>query len=150
MAYFPMFVNIENKKAYVIGGGRVAQRKAKALMKFGADVTVIAREVKCKFECRVIEDIYKEEYIADAFIVAAATDDRNVNKKISGFCRKNGIFVNVADSREESTFIFGANIIDENIVIGVSTSGENPSLAKNIRDNIREYYDRDKNRNQKK
>ncbi len=150
MAYFPMFINIENKKAYVIGGGRVALRKAEVLMKFGADVTVIAKEIKHRFDCRVIEDIYREEYIKDAFIVVAATDDRNVNKEISRYCRENGIYVNTADSRDESTFIFGANAVDDNIVISVSTSGEDPSLAKKIRDDIQVYYDRDKNRNKKK
>lgn len=150
MAYFPMFVNIANKKAYVIGGGAVAKRKANVLMEFGADVTIIARELKFKFNCSVIEDTYKDEYIADAFIVVAATDDRNVNRQISQYCIRNGIYVNVADSREESTFIFGANAVDENIVIGVSTSGESPSLAKKIRDRIQECYDRDKNRNTKK
>ena len=150
MAYFPMFINIENKKAYVIGGGKVALRKAEVLMKFGADVTVIAKEIKYRFDCRVIEDIYREEYIKDAFIVAAATDDRNVNKEISRYCRENGIYVNIADSRDESAFIFGANAVDDNIVISVSTSGEDPSLAKKIRDDIQVYYDRDKNRNKKK
>ncbi len=150
MAYFPMFVNIENKRVYVIGGGSVAERKAKALMDFGADVTVIAEKIKGKFDCAVIEDKYRDEYIADAFMVIAATDDRAVNKSISQYCRKNGIYVNTADSRSESTFTFGAIMRDENIVIGVSTSGENPSLAKKLRDDIRREYDGNKNRNEKK
>ena len=131
MAYFPMFVNIENKKAYVIGGGAVAKRKADVLVKFGADVTIIAREIKFSSEHNVIKDIYKDEYIADAFIVVAATDDRNVNRHISQYCIKNGIYVNVADSKADSTFIFGANAVDENIVISVSTSGEVLPLPKN-------------------
>ena len=150
MAYFPMFVNIENKKVYVIGGGKVAKRKADALLRFGADVTVIAKEVKYKFHCKVMEDAYRDELIADAFMVVAATDDRDVNKKISKFCAKNNIYVNVADSRDESTFIFGASAVDGNRVISVSTSGEDPALAKKLRNEIREHYDRNKDRNEKK
>ncbi len=150
MAYFPMFVNIENKKVYVIGGGKVAKRKVKVLKDFGADVTIVAKETRFKFDCNVIIDEYRHDHIKDAFMVVAATDDREVNKNISEYCKNKGIYVNVADSKDESTFIFGAVMIDDDNVIGVSTSGKDPSLAKEIRDNIGRAYDRDKNRNQKK
>ncbi len=45
MAYFPMFVQLKNKKCLVIGGGRIALRKIEVLKDFEADVTVIAPEM---------------------------------------------------------------------------------------------------------
>ena len=42
MAYFPLFINIKNKPCLVAGGGKVAMRKARVLLDFGAQVFVIA------------------------------------------------------------------------------------------------------------
>ena len=39
--YYPMFLNISGRKCVIIGGGQVALRKIKDLLKHGADIEVI-------------------------------------------------------------------------------------------------------------
>ena len=68
MAYFPVNINIENKKCFVIGGGTVAKRKANMLLDFGADVTVVAEELKQDFEgCKVLKKPFEYDDIKSAF-----------------------------------------------------------------------------------
>lgn len=140
MAYFPMFVSLENKKCVIIGGGKVAARKAETLVKFGADVTVIAPEIKFDFKgCKLIKRGFRESDIEGSFIVVAATDKRDVNEKIAQICNKKNINVNVADKGSDGSFIFGATIKNNNLVIGINSGENNPALSKNIKENISEY-----------
>ena len=82
MAYFPMFVQLKNKKCLVIGGGKVALRKVQVLKDFEADVTVIAPEmieqIRQIDKIRRIFRTFKEEDFKEADLVVAATDDQNV------------------------------------------------------------------------
>ena len=96
--YFPMFINIADKKILVAGGGTIALRRIRTLLKFGADIHVIAPELceeltqleeegKIKAEHRE----YRTGDIRGAQIVLAATDDHEVNRKIWEECRAAGI-----------------------------------------------------------
>ena len=138
MAYFPMFIDLKDKKCSVAGGGKVALRKVESLLKFEGAVEVIAPRicdeilaygdrVKIRKKEAVPED-FKE-----SFLVIAATDNRNVNHSISSFCREHHIFVNVIDSREECSFVFPATVKREDISVGVTTSGASPVLSSTIR-----------------
>ena len=55
MAYFPLFVSLEGKRCLVVGGGKVAFRKAKAMAEYGAEVVVVAE----KF-CEEMLELLKE------------------------------------------------------------------------------------------
>ncbi len=143
MAYFPMFVDIENKKCVVIGGGNVAKRKAETLLKFGANVTVIAPEIKCEFKgCNVIKRKFNKNDVDGAFMVVAAANDRNANKEAAEICRSRGIYVNAADSSDESSFIFGALIKKDNMVIAVNSGENNPAKSKRVKEDIMELLDK--------
>lgn len=63
MAYFPVFINIENFKAVVIGAGKIAARRINVLKNFGADITVIAKEVKAEISGVniIIKEFNKED-----------------------------------------------------------------------------------------
>ena len=140
--YFPMFMNIKNKNIVVIGGGSVAKRKTDTLLSFGANVVVIAAEVKEKFDCVVINREYKPSDLDEAFIVIASTNNREVNKAIADYCHIKKIYVNVVDSLEDSSFIFGATIQKEEFTIAVGTNGKNPKKAKSIKKDILNYLDK--------
>ena len=45
MAYFPFYIDIENKKILVVGGGTVALRKIEKLTPFSPDITVVAPKI---------------------------------------------------------------------------------------------------------
>ena len=62
--YFPIFIPFENKKVLIYGGGKIAVRRVKTLLEFGADITVIAPTVEEELKCekRIVwkKDSYKE------------------------------------------------------------------------------------------
>ena len=113
MGYFPFFINLTGKICVVIGDGKVAERKAASLRMFDGEVSVYAKGE------------WNEQVLSQAFLVVAATDQREVNRQIALFCREKGIFVNVADSKEESTVLFPAVIRQGPVSIGISTGGFN-------------------------
>lgn len=139
--YFPMFVSLEHKKCVVIGGGRIAVRRVQTLLNFCKDITVISPEL-----CLEMEMLAKEQKITyccrnyqpgdgkDAFILVAATNDRDVNRQAGAEAKTSGAFVSVADCKEECNFLFPGIAMEEEsgAVIGVCASGKNHALAKEL------------------
>lgn len=139
MAYFPMFVSLERQPCLVVGGGRVAARKCRGLLDFGADVTMVAETFAPGLEAdgrvQKLRRGFRDADITacDWTLVIAATDNRAVNGRIAAVCRSRGIPVNVADRQEECTFYFPAYCMTENIVAGISSSGVSPALSAALR-----------------
>ncbi|MDF2944293.1 MAG: siroheme synthase, N-terminal domain [Herbinix sp.] len=161
MAYFPFYIEITNKICVVIGGGRIAHRKIEILAEFGTIIIVIAP--------RICEDIYMlqktyaekdidgkqhiilrnrefiDEDILEADFVVAATDNAVLNSHISTLCKINNKLVNVVDVKEECSFIFPSIIKKEDLVVAISTGGNNPSIAAKMKQDIEaiipDYYE---------
>ena len=138
MAYFPFFVDLEGKHGLIVGGGAVALRKAQKLLPYGPRLTVVAPKLKAEFwELHGVEFLRRPFAVTDldgcAFAVAA-TDDRALNHRIAELCKKQHIPVNVADSREDSTFLFPALLRRGELSVGVSASGAAPAAAACVRD----------------
>lgn len=141
MAYFPFFIDIQDKHCLVVGGGMVALRKVKVLLQFGVYITVVA-PVICK-ELKELEGtegkliLLEREFmttdISQSFFVVAATNDAVVNEAISVLCKQANILVNVADSKEKSNYLFPSILKRGDMVVGTSTSGNSPDVAKWIR-----------------
>lgn len=146
--YYPMMLNIENKKCVVVGGGTIAYRKCLELLQYGGLVTVVADNIKGKFlelieakTIRYIKAYYEERYIEDAFIVIASTDNNNVNAQIFKDCSKRNILVNVVDDPINCNFIVPAKIRRGDLTISVSTNGKSPVLSKQIKEELEKHYD---------
>ncbi len=136
MAYFPLFIDLENKKCVVIGGGKVAARKALKLAEFGADVTVIAPKISDKITSAGLHTKKRaasEKDIAGAFLVICATDDKGVNKKICDKAKKLGILCDSADDGADGSFIFPSIVRKGDAVLGITTSGKSPTVSKYIK-----------------
>ena len=143
--YFPVFIDLEGKAVLVAGGGRIALRRVRTLLRFGAKIRVVAPRL-----CREIEDMsktgmlcteqreYKPGDIREASLVLAATDSREVNRQIREECRAEGIPVNVSDDRELCDFYFPSVVMTDEAVIGISSGGENPGRTKELRRKIEE------------
>ena len=137
MKYYPAFLNISGKKAVVVGGGAVAERKVLALIKAGAVVTVISpmltpklsRE-KDKNAIRHIRRGYRKGDLSGSFLVIAATDTPDVNSRVA---RDAPSPVNVVDVPQECTFIAPAVFRRGPLTIAVSTGGHSPAFARTLR-----------------
>ena len=138
---FPLFISLEGKNAFIIGGGEVAARRARALLDFGAKVTVIAPEISQNMRELSGRVIWKQEcYSAlgsGCDLVIAATDDREVNRRIGEDAKKAGLPVSVADNRGESTFWFPAIAKGAGIVCGLVSEDGNHGAVKNAAEKIR-------------
>ena len=161
MAYFPIFTQIDGKRCLIVGGGKVAARKVHTLLQYGADVVVAAEKVCGEIkealpEGNVFEGVFGyihenrcnptffEKEIHKAFLVIAATSNREENHHIAELCHAYNILVNVVDSEEESSFIFPSVVRRGDISIGINSGTGSPTVSKHIRKQIEkavpDYY----------
>lgn len=146
-SHFPLFIALKNKKVVVIGGGKVATRRVQTLVKFGAEVTVIASDISkeinelCnKDKINVIKREYEKSDILNAYMVIIATNRTDVNEAAANDARVLKILMNTADTKEQCDFFFPAVFSDEYIVGGiVSNDGSNHKLVKEKAARIREF-----------
>lgn len=140
MNTFPLFFKLEGAQVLIVGGGDVALRKADLLSRAGAAITVLAPDICPELQALLSEDKhqlhvknYDKSYMTGARIIIAATDDEALNHQIHADATVLNIPVNVVDTPPLCDFIFPA-IIDRNpIVIGISSNGKAPVLARLLR-----------------
>ena len=143
---YPINLEIKDIKITIIGGGEVAYRKCKNFLDFGKSIRVVSPEFIDKFDLikkdvELVYDRYKEEYIKDSFIVVAATNNKEINKNISIYCRNCGKLINVVDDINLSNYIVPSYIKRGDLLISISTGGKSPSLASKIKKELEEKYD---------
>lgn len=132
-------LNIKGRKCVVIGGGKVALRKAQKLSECGGSVTVISPEFTDGFsEFNTIQKEYERTDLSGAFLVTAATDDKALNRQITADAREMKILAYAVDDAEASDFILPASKTVGDITVAASTNGKYPFLAKRLRDEISE------------
>ena len=138
MAFFPFFIDLAGKKILIVGGGRVALRKAEKLLPFGADIAAVSPVFCGGFPSLGTVSLYCREFrdsdIDGAFAVIAATDDRALNTHIYRICTERNILVNTVDTPEDCGFYFPALVQSGNVTCGISTGGESPIFARYLKE----------------
>lgn len=129
---FPIFIDLREKRAVVVGFGAIACRRAQVLRAFGAEVEMIAPARRGEAPgCRWVERSYRTGDLAGAVLAVAATDDRAINRQVGEDARALGIPVSVADCREECTFLFPAVCLGRGLTAGVvSTDNDHKRTAR--------------------
>jgi len=145
---FPLVLDGARIRALIVGGGSVAHRKASALLESGATLRVVAptlcpamQSLVDHLRVTVIPREYSSDDIADATLVVAATDRREVNARVAADAHALARLVNVADEPAEGDWVSVATHRAGPLVIGVSVGGV-PTAATRIRDAIAERFDR--------
>jgi siroheme synthase-like protein len=133
-------------RALIVGGGRVAARKAKALLDAGATVRVVSPEIIGELahvdapSLTILRRRFSENDLQHANLVIAATDDRALNARVARLAAAASRLVSVADAPSEGNFIAMATHRAGDLVIGVSAGGV-PRAAARIRDAIAARFD---------
>lgn len=140
--FFPLFINLRNKNALVIGAGKIAFRKVETLLKYGAKVTVITKEIKEEkfFNLKNIDikiGEFSETLLENRFIVVAATDNPEFNRYIYELCNSKNILVNNITSKEEMNCRFASILETEEYQIAISANG-NPTKSKALKNKLKE------------
>lgn len=140
MDYLPIFLDLKQQDCLVVGGGSVATRKVKLLLKAQAEVSVVSPEISDALgtlvkqgQLRWVQSIFKAEHITDQRLIIAATDNEHVNHLVHDVAKQKHILTNLTDNPDDSDFIF-ASVLDRSpIIVAVSSGGESPVLARNLR-----------------
>lgn len=140
MQFFPFFTDIEGKLCVIVGGGKVALRKAEKLLPFKPKIKVIAENIDEEFwrfsGIEFEQKRFRQEDINGALMVIAATDNTVLNREIYRLCSEKHIFINSVDDPENCSFIFPAVVKGENFTIAVSTAGKSPIYARYLKEKI--------------
>jgi len=147
MRYFPICLDLAAKPCLVIGGGRVAERKAGSLCRYGATVTVLSPECTATIEewaaggrLTLCRRAYRPGDLDGYLLVVAATDDPAVQAAVHEEAAAKNILLNVADVPARCSFILPAVVQREDFQITVSTGGNSPALARRIRRGLEERF----------
>ncbi|MCG7584907.1 siroheme synthase CysG [Photobacterium sp. OFAV2-7] len=143
MDYLPIFADIRRRPCLVVGGGDVAWRKTRMLLKAGADVRVIARELNGDFQqaLQAGEITHQaEEFVPSdldgIFLAIAATDRKAVNALVYQSANQRQVMVNVVDDMQRCSFIVPSIVDRSPIIVAISSSGKAPVLARLVREKL--------------
>jgi len=144
--FFPIFLDLENRDCLVVGGGRVAARKAGLLRRAGARVQLVAPQLcdELKGLADSGEVAWQQREFADAdlqgkVLVIAGTNNAAVNRRVSELAKQSNIPVNVVDQPELCSFIVPSIIDRSPVQVAVSTGGHSPVLARLLRARLESY-----------
>ena len=149
--FLPVGLCIQGRKCLVIGGGKVGTRKVGTLLRAGAVVTVVSPAVSGELSTRIeagevawAKGPFRDEHLADAFLVVAATNDQTVNSAVVKAAAERGVLLCDASRAERSEVIFGALLERGDVTVAVFSGGRDPSSSRRTRDRIAELISEDR------
>lgn len=147
MKYYPVNLDMTNKRCVVVGGGDIAERKVERLLECGAQVTVVSKLLTPVLKARKktgqmdhIDRGYEDQTLDGAFMVIGATDRNDVNERISKDAMARGLLVNIVDDPDRCNFILPSLVQQGDLSIAISTGGKSPALAKKLRKELEKQY----------
>jgi uroporphyrin-III C-methyltransferase / precorrin-2 dehydrogenase / sirohydrochlorin ferrochelatase len=138
MRYFPIFVDLQNARVVVVGGGEEALRKVRLLLKTDARIDVIADALHAELAANPRVNWLAKTY--DAALLDGATlvysSDTALNKQVSADAMARGIQINAVDQADISSFIVPSIVDRDPVVVAIGTEGTSPVLGQGIRAKI--------------
>nr|WP_249331623.1 siroheme synthase CysG [Cronobacter sakazakii] len=139
----PIFCQLRHRACLLVGGGDVAERKARLLLEAGAALTVNALAFAPQFEAwakqgmlRLVQGEFNASLLDDCWLAIAATDDDAVNNQVSEAAEARRIFCNVVDAPKQASFIMPSIIDRSPLMVAISSGGTSPVLARLLREKL--------------
>ncbi|MFH7527087.1 siroheme synthase CysG [Aeromonas sp. A5] len=143
MDYLPIFCRLDNKPVLLVGGGEVAERKARLLLDAGAHLTVVAPELDPELaelaangSIEWLDAEFAPVHLTGKWLVVAATNRREVNALVYQSANQARIFANVVDDPKRSSFIMPSIIDRSPLMVAISSGGKAPVLARLLREKL--------------
>ncbi|EPN9527119.1 siroheme synthase CysG [Cronobacter malonaticus] len=143
MDHLPIFCQLRHRACLLVGGGDVAERKARLLLEAGAALTVNALTFAPQFEAwakqgmlRLVQGEFNASLLDDCWLAIAATDDDAVNNHVSEAAEARRIFCNVVDAPKQASFIMPSIIDRSPLMVAISSGGTSPVLARLLREKL--------------
>ncbi|RIK10453.1 MAG: siroheme synthase [Acidobacteria bacterium] len=145
MSWYPLHIQLDGRKCLVVGGGPVAARKARGLLRGGATVKVVApriseamRDLVASDSVELVERRYEQSDLDGITLAVTATDDPGINELVYSQGESAGVLVNSADDPENCRFILPAVIRRGPVTVTVSTGGASPAMAAILKGRLEE------------
>lgn len=143
MDHLPIFCQLRGRDCLLVGGGDVAERKARLLLDAGAKLTVNALDFVPQFRVwaeadrlTLVEGEFNETLLDACWLAIAATDSDTVNARVSQAAEFRRIFCNVVDAPTQASFIMPSIIDRSPLMVAVSSGGTSPVLARLLREKL--------------
>ena len=143
MKFYPVFLNLRDRKVVVVGGGKVAERKVHTVLRCGAKVLVVSPTLTIRLRALVQKKLvlhrkrsYRSQDLQGASLVLAATNQRRIQETVAHDARRKDLLVNVADRAELCDFLAPSILNRGNLTIAISTGGASPALARKLRQEL--------------
>ena len=143
MDHLPIFCQLRDRDCLLVGGGDVAERKARLLLDAGARLTVNSRRFTPQFQVWAEEQMltlaqgdFNPALLDNCWLAIAATDDDVVNQQVSEAAESRRIFCNVVDAPRQASFIMPSIIDRSPLMVAVSSGGTSPVLARLLREKL--------------
>src|SRR6185437_7279797 len=150
MSLLPIFLKLDGRPGLLVGAGNVALEKINGLLITGLRLRVIAPEAKPEIQQLARENrlewVQRSFDLADLdgnFVVIAATDNPEVNATVYREAVRRGTLVNSVDDPPHCDFYFGSVVRRGDLQVAISTSGESPAVAQQLRREIDEQLPQD-------
>ncbi len=140
MDHLPIFLNVKDARALVVGSGTIAARKADLLLRAGCQLTVLAPQLG--EELARLADTYSfvhkttevsADDVAGCVVVFGCSQQDAVNQKLYDLATAAGILVNVSDKTEHCSFIMPAVVDRSPLLIAISSGGTSPLLTRMLK-----------------
>ena len=148
MKLYPLFANLTNRSVLIVGGGEVAARKCEALLGTGARVRVGAPALSEQLgewarlgRITHLAGPYQSSWLDETWLVIAATDDIEVNRRVADEATARRVLINVVDNADLSSFHVPAVIDRAPVQVAISSGGSAPMLARWVRARIEPVLD---------
>ena len=141
--YYPVYLNLRGRRCVIIGGGTVAEGKIGRLLDSGAEVCVVSpdatpgiRQFVAEGAVRWEQREYRPGDLEGAFIAIAATNVREVNRRIFEEANERGVMLNAVDDPPNCSFIAPSIVQRGPVTLAISTGGVSPALARKLRESL--------------
>jgi precorrin-2 dehydrogenase/sirohydrochlorin ferrochelatase len=141
---FPLFLDMTDRLAVVVGGGAVGRRKAAAALSAGARVRLVCLEARPSDESHPSLDWVTGPYTAahlDGATLVFAAGPAELNARVVADARARGVWVNAANDPGASDFLVPSTVRRGRLLVAVGTGGAAPGLARSIRRQLEEQFD---------
>lgn len=142
-AYYPVYLNLRGRRCVIIGGGTVAEGKIARLLDSGAKICVVSpdatmgiRQFVSDGAVRWEQREYQSGDLEGAFIAIAATNLREVNRRIFEEAEERGVMLNAVDDPPNCSFIAPSIVQRGPVTLAISTGGVSPALARKLRETL--------------
>ena len=141
---YPVNLRVAGRRCLVVGGGAVALDKARGLLECGAQVQVVAPDVRAELRdlpgVTTVERAYEPSDLEGCRLVIAATNDPEVNAAVHADGEAAGIWVNSADDPDHCTFTLPARVRQGRLLVTFATGGHSPAVAPWLRRRFSEEF----------